>query len=377
MFRIISFVVCLIGLCSCTKEIQNFYCNPPEIKEDTIQFRNVDSYIAYGTHKNSRNTEGDIVVLNDYTLFCAYSKFGPSLSDFDYADIVSKKSYDGGITWKDEKVICQNFGNFNVMSVSLLKLNDHDIRCYFLVVNSYTESGLWYMKSDDNCSTWSEPRPVIKDPGYSAVINCAVRKLSSGRILIPVYHFDDVNNPEETAKCYCYYSDDNGETFKKSSEIIVSDCKLGGLEPEVVELNNGKILMSMRVTDKSCQYFSISEDGGITWGEPYGSNLQAQNTPVKLLMLPGAKGLIAIHNIFNENIPLSRYELGISLSVDNGKNWNLVYVIDNGSAWGVTYSYPSLTLYDDVLLISYWEGSSYYSLLFKSLLIDTLLKTTN
>jgi len=57
---------------------------------------------------------------------------------------------------------------------------------------------------------------------------------------------------------YVLYSDDNGVSWKCSQRASV-----GGDEAKLVELRDGRLLMSIRHEGE--RWFNISEDGGITW----------------------------------------------------------------------------------------------------------------
>lgn len=62
------------------------------------------------------------------------------------------------------------------------------------------------------------------------------------------------------------YSDDHGKTWTMSNyhSVLSSDVS------KLVELNNGSILMDIRTSPN--RRFTISNDGGITWGEVFTRN---------------------------------------------------------------------------------------------------------
>lgn len=57
---------------------------------------------------------------------------------------------------------------------------------------------------------------------------------------------------------YVIYSDDNGDTWNISGK-----ASTGGDEAKVVELTDGRILMSIR--HGGARWYNISDDGGLTW----------------------------------------------------------------------------------------------------------------
>ena len=81
---------------------------------------------------NPRNSEGAFVELKDGRILFAYTRYkGASWADAATADIVGRISTDGGRTWGDWKLIFANRAQ-NVMSVSLLRLQDGRIALIFL-----------------------------------------------------------------------------------------------------------------------------------------------------------------------------------------------------------------------------------------------------
>lgn len=70
----------------------------------------IEATIAPATESNRRNTEGDIVVLRDGTLYAAWSEFYGGNSDDSSARIVAARSTDGGRTWGERFVVQANIG---------------------------------------------------------------------------------------------------------------------------------------------------------------------------------------------------------------------------------------------------------------------------
>lgn len=87
---------------------------------------------------NPRNSEGDFIELKDGRILYVYSRFiGDSGSDHAPAKLVARYSADGGISWTmDDEVIVDKEGDMNVMSVSLLRLQNNKIALVYLRKNS-------------------------------------------------------------------------------------------------------------------------------------------------------------------------------------------------------------------------------------------------
>src|SRR5690625_2550667 len=87
---------------------------------------------------NQRNIEGDFVKLKDGRIMFIYSHFvGESASDFGNSHLAARYSSDNGDTWTaTDEIVVENEGAMNVMSVSLLRLQDGNIALFYARKNS-------------------------------------------------------------------------------------------------------------------------------------------------------------------------------------------------------------------------------------------------
>ena len=77
---------------------------------------------------NPRNSEGDFIQLKDGRILLVYTHFTGGGGDDDAAFLAGRFSSDGGVTWTpDDVTIVPNEGQWNVMSVSLLRLQSGEI----------------------------------------------------------------------------------------------------------------------------------------------------------------------------------------------------------------------------------------------------------
>ena len=309
---------------------------------------------------NPRNSEGDFVTLKDGSILFVYSHFtGQSGGDFGNAYLAGRFSKDNGKTWTSEDVsIVKQEGDMNVMSVSLLRLKNGKIALFYVVKNSVKDCIPYMRISSDEAKSWSKPIKCITDrPGYFVLNNGRVIQLKSGRIVMPValHNITDEDLGKsrgwENGFIYCYFSDDNGLTWKCSKEIKKPDNVITQ-EPGVVELKNGSVMLFMR-TYSGVQYISYSEDKGDTWSLSVPSTIKSPCSPASIKRIPSTGDLLLVWNNNGETQKRTPYNLAVSR--DEGKSWDFVKTIeDDPDGW---YCYTAVYFVDKSVLLSYCAGS--------------------
>lgn len=84
-------------------------------------------------NNNPRNSEGDFVTLKDGRVFFVYSHYtGTSGDDNATAYLAGRYSADKGKTWTEDITVVEQEGTMNVMSVSLLRLQNGEIALFYL-----------------------------------------------------------------------------------------------------------------------------------------------------------------------------------------------------------------------------------------------------
>ena len=137
--------------------------------------------------ENPRNSEGAFVTLKSGRILFLYSQFYSGGADESPARIVSISSDDAGQTWNREpRVVVENTGHQNVMSVSLLRLKSGGIALFYLIKNSLHDCQPWMQLSTDEAKSWSAPTRVGNAPGYFVLNNDRVIQLTTGRLIAPV-----------------------------------------------------------------------------------------------------------------------------------------------------------------------------------------------
>lgn len=309
-----------------------------------------------------RNSEGDMAVLKDGSILLAYTRFTDGGSDFAKADIAARTSNDGGATWSaDSRTLVPNEGGLNVMSVSLLRLQDGRIALLYLRKNSPADCRPYLRVSEDEGQTWNAPVLCIDRIGYYVVNNDRLIQLDTGRLVIPVaIHSQDGAEFQSRGRAACLLSDDAGLTWRWSATTLDAEpeSKTGLQEPGLAAFPDGKVWMYIR-TDRGCQLGSWSEDGGDTWSPTERTSLVSPIAPATIERLPGTERLVAIwndHEGIDEPRQDKRTPLTVAVSDDRGATWKRIAVAeDNPNGW---FAYTAMLWTESHLLFAY-SGAEY------------------
>ena len=310
---------------------------------------------------NPRNSEGDFITLDDGRILFIYSHYtGSSTSDHAPAYLAARYSDDGGRSWTDkDEVVVENEGEMNVMSVSLLRLQNGDIAFFYLRKNSTEDCIPMLRISKDEAKSWSDPVPCITDrQGYFVLNNARVIQLQDGRLLMPVaLHQTPGGQWANKADLYCYFSDDNGQTWQSSSQVPDS-TDIVTQEPGLIEMNDGGLMMYIR-TNGGFQLLSYSSDGGQTWSHVEPSNIPSPLSPATIEKVPSTGDWLLVWNNndgSNPEIKDKRTPLTMAISRDEGKTWEKIKNIhDDLDGW---YCYIAIHFVsNDNALLGYCAGS--------------------
>ncbi len=316
--------------------------------------------------QNPRNSEGDFIRLRDGRLLFVYSRFRSGSSDFSSADLAAVVSSDEGRTWTPwPRLIVPNEGRMNVMSVSLLRLQNGQIALFYVRKNSLKDCRPWVRFSSDEAQTWSEPVPVIRQPvGYYVLNNDRVVQLSSGRLVVPValHNLPHYEKPDWQGEVMCYLSDDQGRSWRRSRSVLRGYNTQGKRvlvqEPGVVELPGGKLLMYCR-TNAGVQYYSVSRDGGETWSPLRPWTLVSPVSPATVKRIPGTDVLLAVwndHSRIDPSLRGKRTPLVVAVSYDQGNTWvNRRMLEDDPTGW---YCYTAVEFVGPWVFLAYCSGST-------------------
>lgn len=297
-------------------------------------------------------------------------------------DIVLKRSRDNGKTWSKPILIAEGKGRHKGFGdAAIVETQSGKLLMIFVggtgLWNSTAEEPIrtYVVESVDDGLTWTAPRDITPQlfgrgctnamrnhwrGAFCASGNGCVTK--SGRVLFATAVREgeawSLNN-------YAIYSDDEGETWHVSGPAM-----MGGDESKIIELADGKLLMSIRNKSKGPRFYNISHDGGETWATP---------AQWKELIEPACNGAIMRYqhpsrpdlNILLHSIPFdSKYRRNgsIFISFDEAKTWPKHKVIYAGKT-----AYTDMAVLPDGNIGFFTEEDDLMSLVFVKISPEYLL----
>ncbi len=315
--------------------------------------------------ENPRNSEGDFIQLNDGRILLVYTHFTSGAADHATAFLAGRISQDAGQTWSEQDtIVVGNEGKQNVMSVSLLRLQDQRIALFYARKNSSEDCRPCLRFSDDEAKTWSEPVVCISDDelGYYVLNNDRVIQLRSGRLVVPVAQHHGIGWPKWTGQgtAMCYLSDDRGQTWRRGQSELDGrgneTRRVTVQEPGVIELKDDRLMMFCR-TDAGCQYLSYSEDGGDHWSPLAPSSIASPVSPASIERIPSTGDLLMVwnnHEGIDPSLKGKRTPMTVAISRDDGKTWTHAKNIEtNPHGW---YCYTAVDFVDGQVLMAHCAG---------------------
>ena len=316
--------------------------------------------IVPATEQYPRNSEGDLVVLNDGRFFYSWAR---KVGGEDTAEgcIVGVYSHDQGQTWDAEPQVIRPVWEevADVMSVSFNRTS-RGLHLFFIGRLANPPSGslqdgcnrLYQIISDDEGATWSEPESLTFRFAYTILNNARVAKTSSGRLIVPAASVPgDIGRFYNEQRVYCLYSDDEGRTWRESNELAIIGTGL--MEPGVAECSDGSIYMTIR-TKTGYLYEARSYDDGAYWRELKQSPLASAEAPATVIRAPhtGDLWILWCNTPYNGKW-YARNDVALAISKDNGATWGAAITLEHNTEH--SFGYISAMFHDDALWISYYD----------------------
>jgi sialidase-1 len=286
--------------------------------------------------------------------FCEGRKHGRS--DTGDIDVVLRRSFDGGKTWRPLQVVA-DFGPDTIGNPC--PVVDRKTGTIWLpltknlgsesekVIRDGTSKGgrtVWLTRSTDDGATWSKlveiTRSVRRDDWtwYATGPGCGIR-LRSGRLVIPCDH-----NVRGTRARHSHviYSDDGGRSWKVGGVLgeHTNEC-------QIVERADGSLLLNMRsYHGKNRRAVATSKDGGLTWSEvKLDDALVEPVCQASLLRYTLARDGGKDRLLFANPASTKREKLTVRLSYDEGRTWPVAKLLHAGpSAYSALVVLPGGTV---------------------------------
>ncbi|WP_127583027.1 sialidase family protein [Paenibacillus koleovorans] len=315
--------------------------------------------VAESTAEYPRKSEGDVIELKDGRLLVIYMEFGGDGHDFAYTRLAVRESRDGGLTWEKHRTLAEtSSGDVNVYSPNLIRAQDGGILLIFMrrhVVGAF-DNTFFVWKSEDEGETF-RPFASFVERGFYSLCNGVVKRLSSGRLLLPTAVPDERQDaPGQAFAIAVLYSDDDGRSWREADERVYLPMR-GAMEPHVEETRDGRVLMVMR-NQLGSLFLSESATGGTSWSLPQTTGLSTPESCPELTRIPGTGDLLMIwnnsaYNPFFGSHYGKRSPLAAAVSDDEGRTWKAARLIEDDPARA--YSNPGCRFTSaGTAIVNYW-----------------------
>jgi len=313
---------------------------------------------------------GIVVTKRGTILAYAAARRNLDKGDWSDADIVLRRSTDGGRTWNPSHRIAGDGHGTTDNPVAIADRQTGAI--HFLYQKNYARC--YYMRSDDDGKTFSAPVDItyvfdrfrsqydwhVIAPGVGHAI-----QLRSGRLLVPIWmSLGKPTGPNTRAHrpsaIATIYSDDHGRTWKSGDIILNTSAEFPDpSESMAVQLADGRVMLNIRnESARHRRVVAISPDGISHWSTPrFDDQLFEPICAASIVRYsthpPGRFNRILFSNPDSEDFPGSgpntfraRRNLTIRLSNDDGRTWPVKRVLDPGaSAYSDLAVGPHKTIY--------------------------------
>ncbi len=329
---------------------------------------------------NNRNSEGSFITLKNGNILFIYTRYrGAGHNDECTADLFGMISKDDGESFSEPFPVfsCESVGADNIMSVSLMRMENGDIGLFYLQKHNAEVSCLPYLaRSADEGKTWRNHTKCVKNNGYYVLNNDRVIRLENGRLLMPLAKHPSGKLPNgspffgEGAVCILG-SDDDGRTWNVFIENITlpftvwndhatgkSGACSSAMEPGLVQLKSGLIWCYIRTT-VGRQYEIFSEDNGNTWSIPTPSRFTSPSSPLCAKKMSDNKILAIWNPIPNYNGSPSvvdgvwtggRKQLNLAILDQHAKQFLLSEILEYDERSGFCYTAIHETQKGNILL---------------------------
>jgi len=315
-------------------------------------------------------------------------------------DIVFKRGSEDGSTWNELQVVAEMGGDSLNDPIGVV---DERTGRVWLMYQRYPEgfhtrvmehtkqaelgyggprnTQTFLMYSDDEGESWSAPRNITKtarrpdaisigSPGVGVQLQFGEHP---GRLLFPIYEVMPTERNGVVNRAWfnaSLYSDDAGETWQLGERIPEEQVDNDANECQLAELDDGRIVMTLRPTRGLMRLQSTSVDGGVSW-----SPMQ------EVEGVTGPRCMAAIMHVPHPVAPLGLLLMSLPHSDGARENGTIFASLDGGQTWPVKrtlypgeFAYSCLVLLDDGRVGCLFEKDNYALNTFAAFDVDWLLE---
>ncbi len=302
-------------------------------------------------------TNGELVMAFD-------DHFG-GVDDESPAQMCYMVSGDEGLTWIERGLLLPNDGKISNLGPSLLRLQSGQVALAYMRNNDFDDLKNYIRFGDESLTNWSDPICITPGDGYHCSTGTRLIQLRSGRLLYPVAfiarEYREGKDRKGSYIANVWHSADEGRTWTPNRTPAAfppgKSKHRGAMEPCVVELKDGRVLMFMR-TQLGFIYQSFSEDAGETWSEPEPTALESPETCPFVTRIPSTGDLLAMwnHSKYDPHHPQFgiRRPISVAISRDDGANWSKSIPLETDPQY--TYAMPVATFNDRWAIFAYYRA---------------------
>lgn len=333
----------ILGFISCGTE------NSLDLKSKFDYPKSLDKETLHEIDNGHRNGEGSFILLSDDKLAYVYTCFNTNSTEDNSTSNICMITSDtkDRKTWTKPIVLVPNHGLQNVMSVSLLRLENDDILIQYLEKNSCNDLKVIRRYSSSELETISKIYVLNINDGYNVVNN--------DRIL---YYDSKIYTPISRHSC------ENGIfQYRGTMELSISgnedklisiptDSNLTFQEPGIVNLSQeGEELLMWFRNSTHKMYISISTNLGDTFSQIKESIINTvPYSPSSMKLFNN--DLFIIYNKWTERtVQKERTPLVLSISKDKLKSIYREYVLEEDKS--LRYMYTSIYKENKDLILAY------------------------
>lgn len=230
----------------------------------------------------------DILELKDHSLLACYNPRPYKISAARKFGIRTKKSYDGGLTWKDEKLLYEAGYEFKngCWEPSAIQLSGGEIQLYFANEGDYlnsNEQNISMLRSKDNGLTWTKKTEIVSFRAGKRDGMPVPLLLNNGKEIV----FAIEDNGFDTFKPYIirnsikdnWASTVDAVSTKRSYALADKiDDKIYAGAPYLRQLKTGETILSYQGTEGRTNKMG-SADMKVVIGDDQARNFNKKTTP--------------------------------------------------------------------------------------------------